>query len=91
MRHKRPCAGFRDFRMRYALAGRCENPERFPLAPESRKLDIVVREILFGRRSGVFRALFTIDGPLVRILRIRRGQHRLLSSSEIHESLEPGD
>jgi plasmid stabilization system protein ParE len=62
-------------------------PERQPLARESRKVDIEIRELLFGK-SGVFRVIFAVDGDVVRVLRIRRGQRRSLTSQEIEESRE---
>lgn len=37
-------------------------PNRFPLADESTDLNVEIRELLFGRRRGVYRILFSIDG-----------------------------
>ena len=48
-----------------------------------------MREFSFGRRPHVFRALFVVEGDRVRIIRIRRGQRRLLSRIELDEA--PGD
>jgi len=57
------------------------------LARENRKVDIELREYLFGKRPFVFRVIFTIDGETVRILRIRRAQRRFLTRDEIDEAL----
>jgi plasmid stabilization system protein ParE len=65
-------------------------PYRQPLARESGKVGIEVRELLFGK-SSVFRVIFTIDQDAVRILRIRRAQRQLLTPEEIVESLEAGE
>jgi plasmid stabilization system protein ParE len=64
------------------------NPERCPLAHESGKVAVDVREFLFGKRPSVFRVLFIIDGEIVRILRIRRAQRRFLTKSEMNDALK---
>jgi plasmid stabilization system protein ParE len=63
-------------------------PERCPLAPESRRSDLVLRQWLFGRRQNVFRVIFTVDQGVVRILRILRGQRRFLSRKQIDEATQ---
>jgi plasmid stabilization system protein ParE len=68
-----------------------QHPERCPVAPEARKLNIELRELLFGQRPNVFRVIFLIDGDCVRVLRIRRGQRRLLSRPELGELVEPDE
>src|SRR4051812_24668627 len=47
-------------------------PERFALAPENDFVDAEIRQMIFGRRQGAYRALFTIQGDEVRVLHIRR-------------------
>jgi plasmid stabilization system protein ParE len=64
------------------------NPERCPFARENGKVEVEIREFLFGKRPYVFRVVFTIDDETVRILRIRRAQRRLLTRIEIEEALE---
>jgi plasmid stabilization system protein ParE len=59
-----------------------ENPERCGFAPENKKLDKGLRQLLFGRKPNVFRAVFLVDHSAVRIIRIRRAARR---------SLKPGD
>lgn len=75
-------------RFEQALSTLSRNPERCPLAAESRFASEDVREFHFGRRPSVFRVLFWIDGPLVRILRIRRASRHSLRSREINEAFE---
>jgi plasmid stabilization system protein ParE len=48
-------------------------PERCSLAAESEELEIDLRELLFGRRHGIYRILFVVDGRTVNILHIRHG------------------
>jgi plasmid stabilization system protein ParE len=75
-------------RFESALRTLDERPERCPFAPENRKVDAALREFLFGRRPNMFRAIFLIDSDTVRILRIRRGQRRLLSRPELDAALD---
>ena len=72
-------------RFQTALQSLEHNPQRCPLAPESRKCPRELREYLFGKRPFVFRAIYTIDVDTVWILRIRRAQRRRLTSEELGE------
>jgi len=50
-------------------------PARCPLAPEAEEFQREIRQLLYGRRSGIYRILFDIEatseaGPTVRVLRI---------------------
>ncbi len=65
------------------------HPSRCGLAREHGKVDVELREFLFGQRPSVFRAIFTIDDDTVRILRIRRAQRRPLTHQDLTEALEP--
>jgi plasmid stabilization system protein ParE len=75
-------------RFRMALQTLDRRPERCPLAPEGRRCGVVLRQFLFGRKPSVYRVVFLIDVETVRILRIRRGQRRWLSRTEIAEALD---
>lgn len=75
-------------RFEQALTTLSQNPERCPLAAESRFTSEDVHEFHYGRRPNVFRVLFWIDGFRVRILRIRRAARRSLTSGEIREAFE---
>jgi plasmid stabilization system protein ParE len=48
-----------------------EHPERCPLAAEAESLGLPLRELLFGKRSGVYRILFTVEGESVNVLHVR--------------------
>lgn len=63
-------------------------PQRCALARENRRSRRELREFHFGKRPYVFRVLFTIDGDVVRVLRILRAQRRPLSRKEIEKAGE---
>lgn len=77
-----PICGLRNVRRRQRRGGwpRFETeleslahfPERCPLAHENQLVDPEIRELLFGRRQGTYRDLFTIAGEEVQVLHIRR-------------------
>ena len=47
-------------------------PERHPIAEdESERLGITLRQMLYGRRPGVFRILFSIEGDTVTLHYVR--------------------
>jgi plasmid stabilization system protein ParE len=49
-----------------AIAKLGENPERHPIAEEeSELLGLTIRQMLYGRRRGVYRILFSIEGDSV--------------------------
>jgi plasmid stabilization system protein ParE len=60
-------------------------PGRCRLAAEAEELDLELRELLFGKRRGVYRILFVIDGRTVNILHIRHAARRSISSSDLHQ------
>jgi plasmid stabilization system protein ParE len=43
-------------------------PYRCPIAPESKKTDRVLRHLLYGRRPRVYRVLFEIHEPRLKVL-----------------------
>lgn len=60
-------------RFEEALQTLSTNPMRFPLAPENDLVDQSIYQFLYGKRTGRYRALFTIEGERVLVLHIRRG------------------
>ena len=62
------------------------NPQRCPIARESKRVFLEVRELHFGRRPNVFRILFNIDEKTVRVLKIVRAQRRSPSWRSIEAS-----
>ncbi len=65
-----------------------KNPTRCMRAAEDRKSSRELRQLLYGKRPHVFRAIFTVDenASIVWILRIRRAQRRPLSQKELGEN-----
>jgi plasmid stabilization system protein ParE len=63
-----------------------QHPRRCGYASEHRKLKKELRQILFGRRPNVFRAVFVIEADVVKILRIRRASRRALTKKELGET-----
>ncbi len=55
-------------------------PERCPFAPENDFFAEEIRQLLYGRRSGRYRILFTIEKDTVYILHIRQGARRVLQA-----------
>jgi plasmid stabilization system protein ParE len=59
------------------------HPDRLPLADEAAELAIDLRELLYGRRRGVYRILFTIDGSAVHIHRVRHAAQDRLELGDV--------
>ena len=70
-------------RFHLALATLESHPRRCPVAPENRKTARELRQLLYGKRPNVFRAVFTVEGNTVWVIRIRRAQRRTLTADEI--------
>jgi plasmid stabilization system protein ParE len=75
-------------RFQAALQRLDTNPQRCPRAREHDKVDVELREVLFGKTPNVYHAIFMIDGDTVRVLRIRRAQQRQLTQKQIGEASE---
>ncbi len=59
------------------------NPERCGLAPESEWSPGEIRQLLHGKRRGVYRILFEVRGNTVYILRVRHSAQALLEPDEL--------
>ena len=59
------------------------HPERCGIADESEELGVEIRELLSGRRHGVYRILFQIEGRIVQILRVRHGARDRVSPEDL--------
>lgn len=55
-----------------------KTPHRCPVDPDSGAYGEEVRVLLFGRRPGVYRILFTIRGDVVHVLTVRHSARRNL-------------
>ncbi len=60
-------------------------PERGAIAPESEKVGFQVRQIHYGKRTGIYRILFRIleDAGEVHVLAVRHGARREFSVEDI--------
>jgi plasmid stabilization system protein ParE len=66
-----------------------EHPRRCPIAPESESVGQEIRQLLYGRRGGVYRILFVIrDESLVRVLAIWHGARQPLPSDILAREAE---
>jgi plasmid stabilization system protein ParE len=59
------------------------NPARCGLAPESEWFPGEIRQLLHGKKRGVYRILFEIRGDTVYILRVRHSAQALLEPGEL--------
>jgi plasmid stabilization system protein ParE len=66
-----------------AIRTLASNPDRCPQAEEAADLGVDLRQLLFGKRRGVYRVLFIIDGQTVNILRVRHAAQDQLSPDDI--------
>ena len=69
------------FKLELAIASLSEHPQRCPLAPENKEFPFEVRQVLYGRKPGRYRVLFTIDGANVIVLHIRTAGAGILENS----------
>ena len=60
-----------------------ENPQRCGLAAESETVGREIRQLLYGKRSGVYRALFVIHKREVHVLHIRHAARDYLPPEEL--------
>ncbi|HEX5444509.1 MAG TPA: type II toxin-antitoxin system RelE/ParE family toxin [Pirellulales bacterium] len=70
-------------RFEAALASLSLNPCRCALAPENDALEIEIRQLVFGKRRGAFRALFTVVKDEVHVLHIRRATMKTATPNEL--------
>jgi plasmid stabilization system protein ParE len=57
-------------------------PERCGMAPESEQIGREIRQLLYGRRGGVYRALFVVEKDEVHVLHIRHAARDTMTSEE---------
>lgn len=61
------------------------NPERCPVDPDSEAYGREVRVLLYGRRPGVYRVLFALEGDVVQVLTVRHAARRSLLEEQDEE------
>jgi plasmid stabilization system protein ParE len=54
-------------------------PERCPVSPESEVFDVVVRQLIYGKKPHTYRILFSIQEEKVYILRVRSTKQKSIS------------
>jgi plasmid stabilization system protein ParE len=57
-------------------------PQRCPLAEESKAFVLEIRQLIYGKRAGAYRILFTIVEDSVHVLHVRHGRRERLSPRE---------
>ena len=62
-------------------------PERCPRAREDGRFRYELRQLVFGRRHGRYRIIFTVGGDAVHVLHLRHGARPTMSEAEIEELL----
>ena len=65
-----------------------EMPARCLLIPEADELGHPARQLFYGKRTGIYRIIFdiqeqSVEGPRVRVLRIRHGSRDALTAEDI--------
>jgi plasmid stabilization system protein ParE len=66
-----------------AVRSLADNPERCGLAPESEWHPGEIRQLLHGKKRGVYCILFEVRGNTVYILRVRHSAQALLGPDEL--------
>lgn len=89
-----PAAAVRWYReLRRAIESLGDHPGRCPLAPENECFEEEIRQLLYGRGSGVYRILFTVGEDSVFVLFVRHGARQWLGphtpSDEAESESEP--
>jgi len=59
------------------------NPDRCALADEAGDLGLDLRELLIGRRRGIYRVLFTVASGIVTIHRVRHAAQDRLALGDV--------
>ena len=73
-----PEAAIRWYRgLREAIESLSTEPLRRGLAPENDLFAPEIRQLLYGRRSGIYRILFTVRGDVVSVLSVHHGARQM--------------
>ena len=75
--------------LRAKIATLKTSPKRCPIDPDSKFYGEEVRVLLYGKRRGVYRVLFTIRGNAVHVLTVRHSAQRSLAEDESEGGGEP--
>ncbi len=61
-----------------SVASLSKFPERCPVSLESESFDVVVRQLLYGKKPHIYRMLYSIQEEKVYILRVRSTRQKRL-------------
>jgi plasmid stabilization system protein ParE len=64
-------------------------PERCPRAREDGLFPYELRQLVYGRRHGRYRIIFTIRAEAAHILHVRHGARPAMTKAEVRELLPP--
>jgi plasmid stabilization system protein ParE len=82
-RRSRAAAARWHARLTEAINSLGNNSERCGLAPESEWYPGELRQLLYGKRRGVYRILFEVRGDTVHVLRVRHSTQDFLGPGEL--------
>jgi plasmid stabilization system protein ParE len=80
-----------------AIYGLERMPARCSVAPESKDVGIMIRQLLYGKKARTYRILFAIghdsstDEDVVRIFRIRHSARLKATPDELQQGKQQGD
>lgn len=75
--------------MQSAIQSLADFPQRCPRARECLSARYVLRQLVFGRRRGRYRLIFTIHDGRVHVLHVRHGAKASMTKAEAAELLPP--
>jgi hypothetical protein len=61
-----------------AITSLSKLPERCPISSESEAFDVIVRQLIYGKKPHIYRILFSVQDDKVYILRVRSTKQRSL-------------
>jgi plasmid stabilization system protein ParE len=64
-------------------------PERCPRAREADLFPYDLRQLVYGRKQGRYRIIFTVRMQAVHVLHVRHGALPMMSTSEVDDLLPP--
>src|SRR5205823_9035701 len=68
-----------------AIQSLTDQPERCPLAPEADVFPFPIRQLLYGKRTGVYRILFVVQENAVSVLAVRHAARDYLDPMDAPE------
>lgn len=86
-----PEAAIRWYRgLREAIESLATDPLRCGLAPENEFFEPEIRQLLYGRRRGIYRILFTVRQDVVSVLSVHHGARQTVRSLTIEDDSDDG-